>query len=63
MFERLINLFRRPSAHFQRGQRYENGDGVAQDYAQARACYEAAGAYPEALVALGRLYYYGWGGA
>lgn len=53
-----------PAACFQLGLRYETGEGVPQDYAQARAFYEkaAAGGEAVAIYRLGRLSLDGLGG-
>jgi TPR repeat protein len=52
-----------PDACLQLGLRYETGDGVAQDYVQARTEYEqaAAGGVALAIYRLGRFYQNGYG--
>jgi TPR repeat protein len=51
--------------YFNRGMLYENGQGVAQDYEQARQWFEKAAAAGDApaMSNLGVLYAHGWGGA
>ena len=62
-WQRLAELWQAEEAQFNVGLLYENGQGVPQDYVQARQWYAKAAAqgYAGAQINLGRLYEFGHG--